>query len=168
MRFLKPEIFYPEYFEDSSEKTHESNYDQFDFKNEEYDMYFNSIKNQLPKQLVEIFSEEYNGYLNNRFHDCTIKELSLIGSSQYYKQAYDSIYLVIELGEIEYRIEFFKIKKLNILNQNNHNIKMLLGEILLCELGIEGSFYTFEFFTSTAMQLYVEFNKVKITKKIKL
>ena len=160
MKYLKPEILYPEFFDKIE------NLDLIKKAHKDYDEYFNSIKNQLPKQLVKIFSEKYAGFPDNRFHDCVIKELSTLGYSKYYKNASDIIKLTLELGrEIEYRIKFLDINEIKVSTQNNQGHKCFLGEILICELGItDESYYTFAAYTSSETEIYLEFKKIIISK----
>ena len=154
----------------SFDKKSDSKYDIGLNEDEEYSQYLNTITKQLPKMLLKYYNESYSEYKHNRFHDCVIKELCFFGKSQFYKNTNDEIKLVLMLGnKIEYTLYFSKIVSINIsLKNQDYFIDNFgfLGEILDCRLGVSNMNYTIEFCTSTSIELFLEFKKVRCSKKI--
>ena len=137
---------------------------------QEYDRYLASISQKLPKQLLKYYNESYSHTVNNRFHDCEIKELCFCGKSNVYFNEKDTIRLVLTLGrKIEYDLVFSDIKSIKLGLPESNLLSVLgniYGEILDCRLGIsENDNYVFKFKTSTDMEVYIEYKIVRIEKR---
>ncbi|MDE6868438.1 MAG: hypothetical protein K2J83_04770 [Clostridia bacterium] len=136
---------------------------------ESYNRYFDSIIEKLPKDLVKYYNEQYSGNKPNRFHDCKIRILEFNGNANIYRKEVDAIRIVLSLGEeIEYDLVFSGIVSSKVKynsSENFYDVKYILGEILHCELGLSKD-YILKFYTSTGFEMFLEFQSVKIKKRI--
>ncbi len=144
-----------------------------DFENyEAYEHYLESITDLLPQKFLKYYNEKYTGMGPNRFHDCSIKELSLLGDAYYYRNEKDKIRLVLKLSRtIEYDMEFSDIDMLKIdylkdedwLSENG---LILMGTILPSFIRLlPNQKYEFKFYTTTNFRFTIQFGKVKIKKR---
>ncbi len=151
-------------------------YDENDKTGENYDKYLQSIKHLLPPSLVKYFQEEYTKphpdmFLPNRFHDCAIVEIRFRGNSNVYRKTYDEVILDLSLGRMfDYHIEFSDIMSCRTafsdLEKYGCDDYECFGEIIDCELSLsKDGFPVMQFDTSTGFEFYIEFDRVKITKK---
>lgn len=151
-------------------------YDEKDITHESYDKYFHSINHLLPPNLVKYFQEEYTKpfpdmYAPNRFHDCAIVEIRFKGNSNVYRHTCDEVILDLSLGRMfDYHIVFNDIVSCRTafseLEKYTCEPYDYFGEIIDCELSLsKDGFPVMQFDTSTGFEFYIEFDRVKITKK---
>ena len=151
-------------------------YDEKDITHENYDKYLQSIKHLLPPKLVQYYQEEYtnkkhNIWLLNRFHDFKITEIRFKGNSNLYRNTNDEIHLdLCSGGMFDYHFEFSDIiscrTAFSDLQKYAWSQFECFGAIVDCELSLsKDGFPVMQFDTSTGFEFYIEFDRVKITKK---
>ena len=164
MKFLKKEIFYPLKHSEENDKLVKA-------QSAAYWDYFDEIRPQLPKSLA-------NAFYKTRFHDYSVKRVSVFGDAWCYGKRSDVIELEIACYQTEYLITFNNVNYLKLL----HELKDTcwhgpdgaykssptdgLEDIALCELGItEDGEYSFEFLTHSGAIFEVHFLSVKVAKR---
>lgn len=156
MKFLKPEIFYPDNYYLADNAT------EMNFVREQYLKYLNENKGKINKRLFDLYNK------HDQFHDFHLTDFSYSVDSYKYKNGGDSITLRAEFDAIEYVFTFYDVVKLNFIADNSSNgyFKMFgLEDIILCEIGFEDGYQFFNFYTSSGSLVDISFKKVKCTKR---
>lgn len=147
------------------------NFDEFIENYDEYfSSYLESVRKDISPALLKVYEEGYSRMNANRFHDCAIINITIIGESRSYRKKNDKIKMIFRLSRtIEYRLEFLEISKFkyeyDFFRDEDYLGPGIMGEIIDCLIGVSEDGNQFmEFITSTAAHCYIEFRKIRIEK----
>lgn len=135
MKFLLPELFYPNRLDENFNE--ESHLKKIKIAREKYNSYFEQSKSMIDKRLLKLYEK------TDRFHDYIVHDIDFrTHKNDFLKENKDEIILILQSDDTEivhlalkdiacYKLDF------NQLGWTKREKRHGLGEIILCEIGYE-------------------------------
>ena len=156
MKYLNPEVFYG------------SAANNVDAARAEYKNYLAKIAKKIPSQLVKLMSND-GLPVEDLFQDFVISNFAGKLNSLRGKATRDVCTLSVKKANVLYTLSFYDVSSVKIVKTEVDLVpewsKSMLGEVLLCEIGVEDG-NTFEIFTSRNYLIGFTYGKLRVKKTV--